>query len=44
MKQDHEREELYTIVDRALDEAMVNGRFLFNMYNYLKAGKWTAMM
>ena len=41
MKQDHEREELYTIVDRALDEAMVNGRFLCNMYNYLKAGKWT---
>jgi len=33
--------ELYTIVDRAIDEAMVNGRFLFKMYNYLKLGKWT---
>ena len=30
-------EELYTLVDRALDEAMVNGRFLFKMYPYLKA-------
>ena len=34
-------EELFTIVDRALDEAMVNNRFLFNMYNYLKTNKWT---
>ena len=34
-------EELYTLVDRALDEAMVNGRFLFKMYPYLKAEKWT---
>ena len=34
-------EELYTLVDRALDEAMVNGRFLFKMYPYLKAQKWT---
>ncbi len=34
-------EELYTLVDRAIDEAMLNGRFLFKMYPYLKAQKWT---
>ena len=34
-------EELYTLVDRALGEAMVNGKFLFKMYPYLKAEKWT---
>tara|TARA_B100001989_G_scaffold72583_2_gene49589 strand:+ start:1560 stop:1907 length:348 start_codon:yes stop_codon:yes gene_type:complete len=34
-------EELYTLVDRALDEAMCNQRFLFKMYPYLKANKWT---
>ncbi len=34
-------DELFTIVDRALDEAMLNGRFLFNMYSYLKNNKWT---
>ena len=34
-------DELYTIIDRAIDEAMVNGRYLFKMYNYLSAGKWT---
>ena len=33
--------EVYQLVERALDEAMLNGRFLFKMYNYLKAGKWT---
>jgi hypothetical protein len=33
--------ELYSIVDRAIDEAMVNNRFLFNMYSYLKMGNWT---
>ena len=34
-------QEVYHLVDRAIDEAMVNGRLLFKMYNYLKAGKWT---
>ena len=33
-KQSIDKEELYAIVDRAIDEAMVNSRFLFNMYNY----------
>jgi len=33
--------ELYSIIDRAIDEAMVNNRFLFNMYSYLKMGNWT---
>lgn len=37
MAVENNKEELYTIVDRALDEAMTNGRFLFNMYNYLKS-------
>lgn len=41
MAVENNKEELYTIVDRALDEAMTNGRFLFNMYNYLKSSKWT---
>ena len=40
-KQSIDKEELYAIVDRAIDEAMVNSRFLFNMYNYLSASKWT---
>lgn len=34
-------DELYTIIDRAIDEATINGRFLFNMYTYLKQNKWT---
>jgi hypothetical protein len=34
-------QELYTIIDRAIDEATINGRFLFNMYTYLKQNKWT---
>ena len=34
-------EELYTIIDRAIDEAMINGRFLFNMKSYLTGNKWT---
>tara|TARA_Y100001936_G_C15996061_1_gene625153 strand:+ start:618 stop:968 length:351 start_codon:yes stop_codon:yes gene_type:complete len=33
--------EIYQLVERALDEAVLNGRFLFKMYTYLKAGKWT---
>ena len=33
--------ELYEIVDRAIDEAMLNDRYLFRMYDYLKLGKWT---
>lgn len=40
-KRSIDKEELYAIVDRAIDEAMVNNRFLFNMYNYLSASKWT---
>ena len=35
------KEELYTIIDRSLDEAMINGRFMFKMYDYLKINKWT---
>ena len=34
-------EELYTIIDRAIDEAMLNGRFLLNMKSYLTGNKWT---
>ena len=41
MYMDPNSEELYTIIDRAIDEAMLNGRFLFNMKTYLTAGKWT---
>ena len=41
MYMDANSEELYTIIDRAIDEAMLNGRFLFNMKTYLTAGKWT---
>jgi hypothetical protein len=33
--------EVYQLVERALDEAMLNQKFLFKMYNYLKAAKWT---
>jgi len=33
--------EIHTIIDRAIDEAMVNGRFLFKCYDYLKLSKWT---
>jgi len=33
--------EVYLLVERALDEAMLNYRFLFKMYNYLKSAKWT---
>lgn len=33
--------EIYTIIDRAIDEAMVNGRFLFKCYDYLKLSNWT---
>ena len=38
---DPNSEELYTIIDRAIDEAMLNGRFLFNMKSYLTGNKWT---
>ena len=41
MYMDANSEVLYTIIDRAIDEAMLNGRFLFNMKTYLTAGKWT---
>tara|TARA_R100000458_G_C8269713_1_gene244466 strand:+ start:32 stop:376 length:345 start_codon:yes stop_codon:yes gene_type:complete len=34
-------EELYTLIDRSIDEAMFNGRFMFKMYDYLKSSKWT---
>tara|TARA_B100000902_G_C26415822_1_gene484493 strand:- start:108 stop:473 length:366 start_codon:yes stop_codon:yes gene_type:complete len=34
-------EELYTLVDRTLEDTMNGGRFLFNMYNYLEASRWT---
>tara|TARA_B100001996_G_scaffold66605_2_gene48323 strand:+ start:4637 stop:4996 length:360 start_codon:yes stop_codon:yes gene_type:complete len=34
-------EELYTLIDRAIDEAMFNQRFMFKMYDYLKSSKWT---
>jgi len=33
--------EIHTIIDRAIDEAMCNGRFLFKCYDYLKLSKWT---
>ena len=38
---DPNSEELYTIIDRAIDEAMLNGRFLFNMKSYLTGNKLT---
>ena len=41
MYMDLNSEELYTIIDRAIDEAMLNGRFLFNMKSYLTGNKWT---
>ena len=41
MMSDAKPDELYTIIDRAIDEAMFNGRFLFNMKTYLTSGKWT---
>ena len=41
MTSDANSEELYTIIDRAIDEAMFNGRFLFNMKSYLQGNKWT---
>ena len=41
MYMDPNSEELYTIIDRAIDEAMLNGRFLFNMKTYLTSAKWT---
>ena len=40
---DPNSEELYTIIDRAIDEAMLNGRFLFNMKSYLTGNKWTRL-
>ncbi len=41
MMSDANPEELYTIIDRAIDEAMCNGRFLLNMKSYLQGNKWT---
>ena len=41
MMSDANPEELYTIIDRAIDEAMFNGRFLLNMKSYLTGNKWT---
>ena len=33
-------EELYTLVERSIDAAF-DGKFLFNLYNYVKASKFT---
>ena len=41
MMSDANPEELYTIIDRAIDEAMFNGRFPLNMKSYLTGNKWT---
>ena len=41
MNRDSNTTELYTIIDRAIDEAMLNNRFMFKMYDYLRLGKWT---
>ena len=41
MRKTVDTEELFTIVDRALDEAMLNGKFLFNMYTYLSNNRWS---
>ena len=41
MMSDANPEELYTIIDRAIDEAMFNNRFLLNMKSYLTGNKWT---
>lgn len=38
---DKHRGEIYMLVERAIDEAMTNERFLFKCYEYLKLGKWT---
>ena len=34
-------EELYTLVDKTLEDTINGGRFIFNMYSYLEAAKWT---
>tara|TARA_B100000427_G_scaffold325319_1_gene331963 strand:- start:1900 stop:2250 length:351 start_codon:yes stop_codon:yes gene_type:complete len=33
--------EIYTLIDRSIDEAMMNGRFLFDMKMYLTSNGWT---
>jgi len=33
--------ELYHLVDRSIDMAMTEGKFLFKMYPYLRDNKWT---
>jgi len=33
--------ELYELVDRAIDSAFADDRYIFKMYDYLKLGKWT---
>ena len=35
-------EEFYELIERAIDAAVKpDGKFLFKVYPYLKAGKWT---
>ena len=34
-------EELYELIDKAVDLAMTEQKFLFKMYSYLKDNKWT---
>ena len=41
MRKTVDTEELFSIVDRSIDEAIINGRFLFDMYTYLKNNRWT---
>lgn len=36
-----DEEELYLLVDRALDMAMTEHKFLFKMDTYLRGNKWT---
>lgn len=33
--------ELYELVNRSIDMAMTEGKFLFRLYPYLKTNKWT---
>jgi hypothetical protein len=41
MMMNYSEGELYEIIDRSIDAAMRDGRFLFNMYSYLSQNGWT---
>jgi hypothetical protein len=37
----HNEQELYELVDKSIDLAMTEQKFLFRLYPYLKTNKWT---